>query len=84
MYLNILHPVRRRQDNLVLVAGRALFAPVMSREREQVLLLSGSSSEDLLLPLSFHQHEELQLSRSFAPNLLELQPVEAQPHAMQV
>ena len=40
--LNTLRPVRRRQDTLVLLLERALFALVMSREREQALLLSGS------------------------------------------
>jgi hypothetical protein len=40
--LNTLRPVRRRQDTLVLLVESALFALVMSREREQALLLSGS------------------------------------------
>ena len=38
----------------------------------------------LLLPLSFHQLEELLLSRSFAPNLLELLPVEAHAQVLQI
>lgn len=78
------HPFRHRQDNLVPLAGRALFALVILAEEAQDLLLVGPKLEGLLLPLSSHQLEELQLSHSFALDFLKLLPVEARAQAMKV
>jgi hypothetical protein len=77
-YLNILHPFRHRLDNLILLAGRALFALVILTVEEQDLFVVGPKLEGLLL-LSFHQLEELQLSHSFVPNSLE--PLAIEVHA---
>jgi len=82
--LNTRHPFRHRLDNLILLAGRALFALVILTEEEQHLLLFCPKLEGLLLPLCFHQLEELQLSHSFALHFLKLLPVEVHATVIKV